>query len=256
MRGFLRISALVNTRDPQLRRVYRVVLPGGNVLEMIKFYFHPSPNPTKGRPAHRGARRPVRARPRRIFKGEQHAPAFRTLNPNGEVPVLVDDDATIFDSHAILVYLAEKQGKLLPASGPRRATTLSWLHLVATGLSPFSGQAVHFLHYAPEQIPYAKNRYLKEVERHYAVLDARLASAKFLAGDEYSIADIALWGWARGATYVFGDAGLSKYPNVARVVDGISARPAAERAAALQSQLTLKQDFDEETKRALFPQNV
>lgn len=223
---------------------------------MTKFYFHPSPNPMKVALLLEELGVPFELVPVDIFKGEQHAPAFRKLNPNGKVPVLVDDDATIFDSHAILIYLAEKHGKLLPASGPRRATTLSWLQLVATGLSPFSGQAVHFLHYAPEQIPYAKNRYLKEVERHYAVLAARLASAKFLAGEEYSIADIALWGWARGATYVFGDAGLSKYPNVARVVDGISARPAAERTAALQSRLTLKQDFDDETKRALFPQNV
>jgi GST-like protein len=223
---------------------------------MTKFYFHPSPNPMKVALLLEELGVPFDLIAVDIFKGEQHGAGFRKLNPNGKVPVLVDEGVTVFDSHAILLHLAEKHGRFLPASGAARAAALSWLQLIATGLSPFSGQAVHFLHYAPESIAYAKNRYLKEVERHYAVLDARLAAATFLAGDEYTIADMALWGWARGAAYIFGDAGLSAYPNVARLVDGITKRPAAARAAALQSRLSLKQEFDEETKRALFPQNV
>jgi GST-like protein len=133
---------------------------------------------------------------------------------------------------------------------------LSWLQFVATGLSPFSGQAVHFLHHAPEPLPYARNRYLKEVERHYRVLDERLETSKYLAGDTYSIADIALWGWANFAGYIFGEKGLSDYPHVKRLVDEISARPAAVRALALKDRLTFKAEFDEETRRALFPQNA
>jgi GST-like protein len=133
---------------------------------------------------------------------------------------------------------------------------LSWLMFVATGLSPFSGQAVHFLHHAPEAIAYARNRYLKEVERHYRVLDERLAVSRYLAGDDYTIADIALWGWASFAGYILGDKGLSDYPHVKRVVDEIAARPAAIRAQALKTKLTLKADFDDETRRALFPQNA
>ena len=127
---------------------------------------------------------------------------------------------------------------------------------VATGLSPFSGQAVHFLHHAPEALPYARNRYLKEVERHYRILDARLAGSKYLAGDTYSISDMALWGWANSAGFVFGEKGLTDYPHVKRLVDEISARPAAVRALALKDGLKFKAEFDEETRRALFPQNA
>lgn len=127
---------------------------------------------------------------------------------------------------------------------------------VATGLSPFSGQAVHFLHHAPEQLAYAQNRYLKEVQRHYKVLDERLGLSAYLAGDIYTIADMVLWGWANYANYVLGENGLAVYPNVKRVYDEISARPAAARAHALKERLTLKQEFDEETRRALFPQNT
>jgi GST-like protein len=115
---------------------------------------------------------------------------------------------------------------------------------------------VHFQHHAPEPLPYARNRYLKEVERHYRILDARLATSKYLAGDAYSIADMALWGWANFAGYILGEKGLTDYPHVKRLVEEISARPAAARAQALKEKLTLKAEFDEETRRALFPQNA
>jgi GST-like protein len=105
-------------------------------------------------------------------------------------------------------------------------------------------------------LPYARNRYLKEVERHYRVLDERLGTSKYLAGDTYSIADIALWGWANFAGYIFGEKGLGDYPHVKRLVDEIAARPAAVRALALKDRLTFKAEFDEETRRALFPQNA
>jgi GST-like protein len=190
------------------------------------------------------------------FKGEQHKPEFLKVNPNAKVPAIVDDGIAVFDSHAILLHLGAKHGKFVPSAPSQHAEMLSWLLFVATGLSPFSGQAVHFQHHAPEPLPYARNRYLKEVERHYRVLDARLASSQYLAGETYSIADMALWGWANFAGYILGEKGLNAYPHVKRLVDEISARPAAARAHALKEKLTLKAEFDEETRRALFPQNA
>lgn len=223
---------------------------------MLKFYFHPSPNPMKAALLLEELELPFDLIGVDTFKGEQHLPAFRSVNPNGKVPAITDEDVTVFDSHAILLHLATKYGKFIPADAAGRAEMLSWLMFVATGLSPFSGQAVHFQHHTPEPLPYARNRYLKEVERHYRVLDERLAKTRYLAGDVYSIADMALWGWANFAGYILGEKGLSDYPNVKRLVDEIGKRPAAARALALKERLTLKTDFDEETRRALFPQNV
>ena len=176
---------------------------------MLKFYFHPSPNPIKSALLLEELQTPYELVGVDTFRGEQHSAGFRKINPNGKVPAIDDDGIVVFDSHAILLYLAEKHGKFVPAQAGERAAMLSWLQFVATGLSPFSGQAVHFLHHAPEALPYAKNRYLKEVERHYRVLDERLAHSKYLAGDTYSIADMALWGWANFAGYILGEKGLS-----------------------------------------------
>ena len=222
---------------------------------MLNFYFHPTPNGSKVALMLAELQLPYNLQIVDIFKGEQHKPEFLKINPNGKVPAIDDDGIVLFDSHAILLHLAEKHGKLMPSTPAERAATLSWLQFVATGLSPFSGQAVHFLHYAPEPMPYARNRYVKEVERHYRVLDQRLAHTAYLAGSDYSIADIALWGWANSAAYIFGEQGLSGYPNVKRLVDEISARPAVERVNALKNMLTLKTDMDDEARRAMFPQN-
>jgi GSH-dependent disulfide-bond oxidoreductase len=223
---------------------------------MLQFYFHPSPNPMKAALLLEELQTPFELIAVDTFKGEQHQSAFLKINPNAKVPAIVDDGVTVFDSQAILLHLATKHGKFVPADARAHAEMLSWLMFIGTGLSPFSGQAVHFLHHSPEPVPYARNRYLKEIERHYRVIDARLATTKYLAGDEYSIADMALWGWANFAGYIFGEKGLSEYPNVKRVVEEIGARPAAARALALRKKLTLKAEFDEETRRALFPQNA
>jgi len=230
---------------------------------MLQFYFHPTPNPTKVALLLEELELPFEVVAVDTFKGEQHTPEYRAVNPNGKVPAIVDDGVTVFDSHAILLHLSAKHGKFVPGAPQQHAQMLSWLMFVGTGLSPFSGQAVHFLHHAahllhhaPEALPYATQRYVKEVDRHYRVLDARLAGSKYLAGDTYSIADMALWGWARSAGYVFGEKGLADYPHVKRLVDEISARPAAIRAAALHERLTFKSEFDEETRRALFPLNT
>lgn len=218
-----------------------------------RFYFHPTPNPMKVALLLEELAAPYDIVLVDIFKGEQHAPAFRAINPNGKVPALVDDGVTLFDSNAILLHLAEKHGRFLPEAGQPRASALSWLQFVATGVGPFSGQAVHFNHYAPEKLPYAVHRYMREIERHYRVLETRLADSPWLAGDEYTIADMALWGWARGPAFVFGEQGLADYPSVARLVSTIDARPAAQRAAALKDRVTIKTTFDAEAKKAMFP---
>jgi GST-like protein len=222
---------------------------------MLELYFHSTPNSMKVALLLEELQAPYELIPVDILQGEQHLPSFTKINPNAKVPALVDGDIKIFDSHAILLHLAEKNGRFLPVSPAACAQALSWLMFIGTGLSPFCGQAVHFLHYAPEVLPYPRNRYLKEVERHYRVLDERLAKSTYLAGDAYTIADMALWGWGISAGYIFGERGLADYPNVKRLVDQISAHPAAERARARRENLAVKTEFDDVAKRAMFPQN-
>nr|WP_250957486.1 glutathione S-transferase N-terminal domain-containing protein [Rhizobium sp. CG5] len=223
---------------------------------MMNLYFHATPNSMKVAVLLYELNLPFDVTPIDIFKGEQHLPAFRAVNPNGKVPALVDDGVIVFDSHAILLYLAEKHGRFIPSALSRKAEMLSWLHLVATGLSPYSGQAIHFLHYAPEDLPYAKNRYVKEVERTYAVLDKRLESSEWLAGDDYTVADMALWGWAASAGYIFGEKGLRDFPAVQRFMTVMSERPAVQQALALKAAHSFKAVLDAETRKALFPQNA
>ena len=222
---------------------------------MLKLYYHPTPNSTKVAVLLEELGLPYEVVTVDIMKGEQHGAEFRKINPNAKVPAITDDGVNVFDSHAILLHLAEKHETFLPRDRAARAATLSWLEFVASGLSPFSGQAAHFLHYAPEDIPYAKNRYVREVERHYRVLDERLGASKFLAGEDYTIADIALFGWAASAGFIFGEKGLADTPNVARFVERLSARPAVIRALELKAKHTFKAELDEQAKRAMFPQN-
>ncbi|VFU17773.1 Disulfide-bond oxidoreductase YfcG (plasmid) [Methylocella tundrae] len=222
---------------------------------MLKLYYHPTPNSTKVAVLLEELELPYEVETIDIMKGEQHTAEFRKINPNAKVPAIVGDGVTVFDSHAILLYLAEKHHKYLPQEIAARAATFSWLEFVATGLSPFSGQAAHFLHYASDEFPYAKNRYVREVERHYRVLDERLGGSKFLAGGEYTIADIALFGWAASAGFIFGEKGLGDYPNVARFVEEMNVRPAVVRALELKAKHTFKSELDEQAKRAMFPQN-
>lgn len=222
---------------------------------MTDFYFHATPNSMKVAVMLQELGVPFTVQPVDIFKGEQHTPAFKAINPNAKVPAIVDGSTTVFDSHAILLYLAGKHGAFVPEDRTEYATMLSWLQLVATGLSPFSGQAIHFMHYAPKQIPYAINRYTKELARHYTVLDERLGKVRYLAGDQYTIADMALWGWAASAGLVFGADGLASYPNVQRFMDEMAARPAVQRAVEMKAAHTFKGELDEDTRKAMFPQN-
>src|SRR5215510_14605654 len=155
---------------------------------MLKFYYNGSPNPTKVALFLEEAGLPYEAIPIDTRKGDQFKPGFGAVNPNGKVPAIVDGEVTVFDSNAILLYLAEKTGKFLPANTPaRRGELLSWLLFVAAGVGPFSGQAVHFRHHASEKVPYAHNRYQYEAERHYGIINARLAKQRYIVGETYTI---------------------------------------------------------------------
>jgi len=220
---------------------------------VLKFYFNGSPNPTKVALCLEEmglAYEPIAIDTR---KGDQFAPDFLAVNPNGKVPAIVDDGVTVFDSNAILLYLAEKTGKFLPANTPAaRGPMLSWLMFVATGVGPFSGQAVHFKHFAPEKIDYAHKRYQYEVERHYTILDKRLGDHRYMLGETYTIVDMDVWGWARMIPFILGDDAWAKFPNVKRLHDEVSARPAAATAVALKDKFTFKAAMDDEARAVMF----
>jgi GST-like protein len=223
---------------------------------MIKFYYHPSPNPAKVALFLEEAGLEYEVVPVDTRKGEQFSPAFLAINPNAKTPALTDGEATLFDSTAILLYLARKTGKFLAdATEADEAQMLSWLMLVATGIGPYGGQAVHFKHFAPEPKEYAVNRYMYEAERHWGLVEARLGKGRFMIGETYSIVDMSVWGWARAIPFIFGAEAWAQYPNVKRLVDEISARPAAERAVALATRYAFKQEMDDEARQAMFPQN-
>ena len=133
-----------------------------------------------------------------------------------------------------------------------RGDLLSWLMFVATGIGPYSGQAVHFKHHTPERIAYAHNRYQFEVERHYTILNERLGKHRYMVGNTYTIVDMCLWGWARMVPYILGEDAWSKLPNVKRLVDEISARPAAAKAVALKDKFTFKAEMDDEARSHMF----
>ena len=229
---------------------------------MIRFYFNLAPNPMKIALMLEELGQPYKAIPVDTAKGEQHASAFRAINPNGKVPAIIDTEgpggreARVFDSSAILLYLGEKADRFIgtPADRPE---LLSWLFFIASGLGPFSGQAVHFQRAAPEKIPYAVNRYRREVERHYRVLDRHLAGRDYIVGRDYSIADMSAWGWLMRAPIALPgeDDALAAFPNVKRLVQTVDARPAAARAKALGKDHPFKREMDEGAKRAMFPTN-
>jgi GST-like protein len=218
---------------------------------MLKFYFNGSPNPTKVALFLEEAGlayEPVAVDTR---TGDQFKPDYLAINPNGKVPAIVDDGAVVFDSNAILLYLAEKTGKFLPASA-HRGELLSWLMFVATGVGPFFGQAVHFKHFAPEKVDYAHNRYQYEAQRHAGILNDRLAGRKYMVGDTYSIVDMDVWGWARMIPFVAGEEAFAKLPNLKRLVDEVNARPAAAKAIALKDNFKFKAEMDDAARATMF----
>jgi GSH-dependent disulfide-bond oxidoreductase len=219
---------------------------------MLKFFFNGSPNPTKVALLLEELELPYEPIPVDTRKGDQFAPDFLALNPNGKVPVLVDNETVVFDSNAILLYLAEKMGRFLPPAGGDRGPLLSWLMFVATGVGPFSGQAVHFRHFAPEQVPYAQARYSFEARRHYDILNAHLAQSRYLVGDTYTIADMSAWGWARMIPFVLGENAWAELPHLKRHHDDIASRPAAARAVALKDRFPFKAEMDDEARSNMF----
>ena len=222
---------------------------------MLKFYYSGAPNPMKVALFLEETGLSYDAIPIDTRKSEQHTPAFLALNPNAKLPVIVDGDVTVFDSNAILLYLAEKTGRFSPDAA-HRGDTLSWLMFVASGIGPYSGQAVHFRRYAPEPLPYALNRYEFEAERHYGILNDRLGNHPYMVGGAYSFVDMAVWGWARLLPVVMGDNAIDGFPHLKRLVEEISARPAAEKAIALPKQHAFKTEMDAEAERSMFPGNA
>lgn len=221
---------------------------------MLKFYYSLAPNPMKVALLLEELDLPYESVPVDTRKGEQHSAAFMTLNPNAKVPVILDGPTTVFDSNAILLYLAEKAGRFLPAPQDRGAL-LSWLMFVASGVGPFTGQCVHFKHYAPEPNPYSLNRYDFEAWRHWKILNARLADRPWMVGDDYTVVDMAVWGWARAVPFALGAEAWEQLPHVKRLLDTINERPAAQRAVALKDRHAFKTELDDEARRAMFPQN-
>lgn len=220
---------------------------------MLKFYYSGAPNPMKVALFLEEAGLEYEAVPVDTRKGDQHKPEYLAINPNAKVPAIVDGDATVFDSGAILLYLGEKTGKFMPANTPKAKGELySWLMFVASGVGPYAGQAVHFRNYAPEKLEYAINRYMFEAQRHFGIVDARLAKQKYMLGDTYTIVDMALWGWARNVPMVLGEGAWAKFPNLKRLMDEINARPAAARANALKDKHKFKTEFDDEAKKNMF----
>ena len=224
---------------------------------MLKFYFNASPNPAKVALFLEESGLPYEVIPVDTRTGEQFSAEFVALNPNAKVPVIVDGDVRVFDSTAILLYLSEKTGQYHSGtSAQARGELLSWLMFVASGIGPYSGQAVHFKHYAPAGQQYAHDRYQYEARRHYSILDAQLASRSFLLGEMYTIVDMAAWGWARAVPFILGDTVWSAMPHLHRWFETISARPAAIRANALKDRFTFKAEMDEEARRIMFPHIV
>ncbi len=229
---------------------------------MIRFYFHPTPNPAKVGLFLEEAELAYEAVPVDTSKGEQHATSFLAINPNGKVPAIIDTEgpggreARVFDSTAILLYLAEKTGAFLGAPDDR-PELLSWLLFIGSGLGPFSGQAVHFQYAAPAGLDYAVNRYRREAERHYQVLNDHLEGRSFIVGESYTIADMSAWGWLDRASRVMKgiDDPLASFPNLKRLFDTVDARPAVARARDIGKDHAFKMVNDEETQRALFPSN-
>ena len=224
---------------------------------MIRFYYHPTPNPAKVALLLEETGLAYQTLAVDTAKGEQHAAEFRAVNPNGKVPAIVDTDgpggkpARVFDSTAILIYLAEKAGRFLGAPEDR-PVLLSWLLFIASGLGPFSGQAVHFQFAAPEGLEYAVNRYRREAERHYRVLDDHLEGRSYIVGETYTIADMSAWGWLDRAARVFKgvEDPLAPFPNLKRLFETVEARPAAARAREVGKDHAFKTIRDEEALRA------
>lgn len=225
---------------------------------MIDLYFWTTPNGYKVSIFLEEAEAPYQLMPVNIGRGDQFKEEFLKIAPNNRIPAIVDRDAdggeiSIFESGAILVYLAEKFEKFLPAAGRERHEVMQWLMWQMGGLGPMLGQNHHFRVYAPERIPYATERYEKEAKRLYAVLNGRLAGREFICG-QYSIADMACYPWI--VPYERQGIDLADYPEVARWRAAMEARPAVARAYERGRALNESPTVDDEAKKILFGQTA
>ena len=226
---------------------------------MLKFFYNAAPNPMKIALLLEELGLSYEAIPVDTRQGQQFAPEYLAVNPNAKVPAIVDGNVTVFDSNAILLFLADRENRFVPTdmASPERAETLSWLMFIASGIGPFSGQSVHFRHVAPEPKTYALNRYDYEANRHWEILEKHLSTHTYMVGEHYGIVDMAFWGWARLLPYVLGtgDATWEQHPNVKRLLDLVHARPAAQRAEALKNRHSFKTELDADARKFMFPQN-
>jgi GST-like protein len=196
---------------------------------MIDFYTAPTPNGWKVAVALEELELPYETHVVNLTKGDQFEPGFLAMNPNGRIPVIADHEAdglTIFESGAILIYLAEKAGRLLPTDLVGRMDVLQWLMFQMGGIGPMQGQAVVFVRYFPEEVPAAVDRYCNETRRLYEVLNTRLSDREYLAGD-YSIADIANWSWVR--SHRWARVPTEGLPHLERWMAAIASRPGSRR---------------------------
>jgi GST-like protein len=227
---------------------------------MIDLYYWTTPNGHKITIFLEEARLPYAVKPINISSGDQFAPAFLAISPNNRIPAIVDHDPPgggepipVFESGAILLYLAGKTGKFYPKDLRGRVDAAQWLFWQMAGLGPMAGQNHHFSHYAPEKIPYAITRYVKETGRLYAVLNKRLADREYVAGD-YSIADMACYPWVLPERQ---SQKLEDFPHLKRWKAAIGARPAVVRAYAIAKEVNSKPALSDDRSRAvLFGQDA
>jgi GST-like protein len=223
---------------------------------MIEVWSWPTPNGHKVHIALEELGLRYEVVPVNIGAGEQFQDAFLAITPNHRIPAIIDPDGpggrriTLFESGAILIYLAEKTGQLIPADPVARYTCLQWLMFQMGGVGPMFGQYNHFASYAAETIPYAIERYGNEVKRLHRVLERRLSEAPFLAGEEYSIADIATFPWVRNPERRGID--LADYPAVKRWHDAIAARPAVQRGVSVLAERQRRGTMTDAEREVLF----
>ena len=227
---------------------------------MIDLYYWPTPNGHKITIFLEETGLPYRIIPVHIGRGEQFKPDFLRIAPNNRMPAIIDTEPkdgagplSVFESGAILLYLAEKTGRFFPQDLRKRYDTLQWLFWQMAGLGPMAGQNHHFVTYAPEKLPYAMDRYVKETSRLYAVLDKRLADREYVAG-EYSIADMASYPWI--VPYERQNQKLEEFPNLKRWFEAIRARPAVVRAYEKGKSVNTKPTVDDEARKFLFGQTA
>ncbi len=229
---------------------------------MIDLYYWTTPNGHKITLFLEETGLPYTVLPINIGKGEQFQPDFLRIAPNNRIPAIVDRDPTdggapvsVFESGAILLYLAEKTGRFLSADPRTRIDALQWLFWQMGGLGPMAGQNHHFTQYAPERVPYAIDRYVKETARLYAVLNRRLADRDFIAGADYSIADMACYPWI--VPHEKQAQNLDDFPNLKRWFEAIQTRPATARAYAVAERINPAQaPMSDDAKKILFGQDA